>query len=367
MIADTEALIRKQIDLCWEEEASRIRLQTEAHIARELDRLTQRGTPSSDALSGLLARAIRAEGIRLAVRRLQIALKTIAEVPDRITSDQMAFIEDTVRATLKQWIAHRTPYLRARLQAVSSGASDLLPSEVSSQVTRAVARELEITKARFLLAQDSPEGAASIEELARAHVLKPGAKNLLPDPELADRLARLDPALADSYLQVASDLSHTDRISYLGPLSELRSIVTTAIRKLAPDDEDICQWLSQMAEAPDHDGRRPSRSQRVRFIKYRQQPTANGNDTARALGNLLDNMVPGFISKWHDRGSSGDSCYSGRDEALRIFAYADSLLRDLLPASGPARPSAPTSRAQEKRPAVLDDSLLQTLHPTWYS
>jgi len=361
MIADSEALIGRHIDLCWEEEAARARIQTETHIARELHRLTQRGIRNDDGLRGVVARALRSEGISLAVRRLQISLKTIAEAHHRITLDQMNFIETGVRATFKEWIAHRTPYLEAKLQSISAEPFDRLLSETFWEVTRVVERELEITRARFLLAMTSPEEGASAQDFSRAHILQPEARDLIPDPELADRLALLDSSLADSYLQVVSDLSQPHRISYLGPLAELQAIITGLLPKLAPDHQ-VSPWLADMSEAPDNGGGRPSRAQTVRFIIYQHSPIGNGNPTARALDNLLDNMLPGFISNWYRRALSGHPADSGRDEAIRIFRYADSLLRELLPPLDHTAP--PHHRALEHEPPRLHDSLLKALHPS---
>jgi hypothetical protein len=121
-----------------------------------------------------------------------------------------------------------------------------------------------------------------------------------------------------------------------------------------------------MREDPD-EGRRPSRSQRVRFIRYQHTPTANGNQSARALDNLLDNMLPGFVENWYDRALSGDPSYAGRDEAIRIFRYADTLLRDLVPGDGRAPEVVRAPELEDKQPLVIDDSLVQALHPAWYS
>ncbi len=365
MGADTDALLQRQLGFSWEDESSRARVQTEAHIARELDRLSLPDKGANGALQAAVARAFRTEGITLSMRHLRFCLQAAAEVHGRLTPDQMEEIEAGVRARLAEWIEDRTPYLFARLQSVSPQPCYRLVCEVFAQVMRAIERELKITKARFLLALSPSEEGASPQELARAHILKPEAKELVPDPELADRLALLDPALADSYLQVVSDLSRNDRISYLGPVAELRAIVINAIRKLA-DDDQITDWLAQMREDPD-EGRRPSRSQRVRFIRYQHTPTANGNQSARALDNLLDNMLPGFVENWYDRALSGDPSYAGRDEAIRIFRYADTLLRDLVPGDGRAPEVVRAPEREDKQPLVIDDSLVQALHPAWYS
>jgi hypothetical protein len=121
-----------------------------------------------------------------------------------------------------------------------------------------------------------------------------------------------------------------------------------------------------MREAPDEGGR-PSRPQRVRFIRYQHTPVANGNQTARALDNLLDNMLPGFVENWYDRALSGDPSYAGRDEAIRIFRYADALLRDLIPGDGRAPEPVRAPEPEDKQPLVVDDSLVRVLQPTWYS
>jgi hypothetical protein len=365
MGVDTDALLQRQLDFCWEDEAARARVQTEAHIARDLDRLAHADRGANGALQATVARAFRSEGITLCMRHLRFSLRAAAQSHAGLTADQMEDIEASVRARLGEWIEDRTPYLFARLQSVSPQPCYRLVCEVFAQVMRAIERELKITKARFLLALTPSEEVASPQELARAHILTPEAKDLVPDPELADRLALLDPALSDSYLQVVSDLSHNNRISYLGPVVELRAIVTNAIRKLA-DDEQIVDWLAQMRELPD-DGRHPSRSQRVRFIRYQHTPVANGNQAARALDNLLENMLPGFVANWYDRALSGDPSYAGRDEAVRIFRYADTLLRDLIPGDGRAPEPVGAPEPEDKQPLVIDDSLIQVLQPTWYS
>jgi len=337
MADEPQTIMRRHIDVRWQEEAAHLRAQTETRVVREIFQFQAApNDPHRTLLQGTIARLVRDEGIRLGVRRLHISLKALAEAGDKVTPDWIAYIESTVRAALRDWADDRTSYLDETLHAIAAEPSPHLISEVFWQVTRAIEREIEITKARFLLAASSFDNGAAPHDLVPRRVLEPEARDLVAHPALADGLARLDPALADSYRQVVADLRDSDRLTYLGPVAEIREIVRTVIFKLAPSPE-VCPWLDELREQPIGGPDHPSKAQRVRYICYRNQTFSKANPVARAADNLLDNMIPGFIANWYERGALGEPASSAREEAVRLFRYADSLLNDLLPTDAPTQ------------------------------
>lgn len=328
---EREALVRRHIEWAWQDEAARARVHTEACISRELERLDERGLRDRNALRGSIARAVRAEGIRIVTRRLQICLKAFAESDIAITSDRVDFIEASVRGALQEWIGARRPYLGAKLRSISIEPHDRLMSEVFWDVRRAVQRELEIVRTRHLLYSESPDDGVSVQGLARARVLPCSASDIVGGREVARRLAAISPSLGDSYLQVAADLSRADRFTYAGPISELRAVILASVEQLAPDDR-VRAWLDQIPESAD-DGERPSLVQKVRFVMYHRSPVSDGNGMARAVENLLENTLPGFVNTYHETTQLVSSRALAREEAIRLFRYADSLLRQLLPSA----------------------------------
>ena len=345
MADEPQAFIRQHIDIRWQEEAAHLRAQTETRVVNEIFRTSQKAADST-LLQGAIARLVRDEGIRLTVRRLQLSLKALAEAGMRITPEWIHYIESAVRAALQEWTDDRTSYLTETLQAVSTTSCRHLISEVFWEVTRAIEREIEITKARFLLAAGASDNGAEPHDLVSRRTLEPEARDLVAHPDVADGLARLDLSLAESYRQAIADLKDPDRLTYLGPIAEIREIVRAVISHLAPN-AGVCSWLEELREQPIGGPDHPSKAQRVRYICYRNETFPRANPLARAADNLLDNMIPGFIANWYQRAALGEPSGSAREEAIRLFRYADSLLNDLLPTAASShtdtRPHHPTT------------------------
>jgi len=77
--------------------------------------------------------------------------------------------------------------------------------------------------------------------------------------------------LARSYLQVKMDINAPTRISWAGTAHEIREILATLLRKLAPD-EAVCaqEWYRKESSASG-----PTQKQRVKYILQQRRVSAN--------------------------------------------------------------------------------------------
>jgi hypothetical protein len=138
---------------------------------------------------------------------------------------------------------------------------------------------------------------------------------------LIERLERLSPDLATSYLQVQTDLADGSRRSFLGPAGEIREVMRAVIHVLAPDDEVRSRpWYRG------HEGN-PTQAERVRYILEERA----GGDAPIEAAEVVDTKVARLGRLLYTRASRAFHVGAQRDEVDRIIGYVDAVLNEILP------------------------------------
>lgn len=138
-------------------------------------------------------------------------------------------------------------------------------------------------------------------------------------------LAKISPALGRSYSQVNSDLLDKNRKSWAGTAHEIREVLTTLLRTLAPEDDVIKQsWYKQ-----EKDSSGPTQKQRVRFILL-QRGAGSKKIEAVAEVSDLDDLIANIVRATYSRASDAAHGLKERQEVIRIVDYFDVFALDLL-------------------------------------
>ena len=138
-------------------------------------------------------------------------------------------------------------------------------------------------------------------------------------------LLKISEHLASSYLQVQIDIDNQTRVSWVGTAHEIREILATLLRELAPD-EDVCAqpWYEEYNNTS-----RPTQRQRVRYILEQKQVSTNEKKVMENIG-IVENMASALVRATYSRASNAAHTFEGRKEVLRILKYFEAFVHDLL-------------------------------------
>jgi hypothetical protein len=169
---------------------------------------------------------------------------------------------------------------------------------------------------------------------AVAEVLGSGEEQGPPQPmsrrdeevnEIYIALNELSEPLASSYLQVKKDLDSPSRISWAGTAHEIREILATLLRLLAPDGEVKTQkWYAQ---EPNTSG--PTQKQRVRLILQRNGAGSKAEEVVTQVVRLED-MLGDLVRATYSRASDAAHRFKTKREVKRILTYFEAFATDLL-------------------------------------
>lgn len=138
-------------------------------------------------------------------------------------------------------------------------------------------------------------------------------------------LGSIDLNLASRYRQVCRDLGDQSRLSWNGTAHELRDLLANLLRTLAPDAECTSQgWYIQ---EPNTSG--PTQKQRVRLVLQSKKSNKNLENSLTKM-SLIDELVSDLIRTTYTRGSSSAHTKSSWRECLRLIAYFDAFVLDLI-------------------------------------
>lgn len=144
--------------------------------------------------------------------------------------------------------------------------------------------------------------------------------------EIFDALAAISPALANSYAQVKMDITDTNRVSWAGSAHEIREIISSLLRQLAPDDEVKKQrWFIQ-----DPSTKGITRAQRTRYLIQLKNLGSNRQEVIEKDMNMLEDRISGLVNSIYNRASEAAHMYEDQDEVFRILGYFEALIHDLL-------------------------------------
>ena len=173
------------------------------------------------------------------------------------------------------------------------------------------------------------EARSAVADLAASTpIISSDGRSAIPDLYLNDvhrGLQQLSPQLGQSYLQVLSDIGDTSRTSWAGTAHEIREVLATMLRLLAPDDEvKVKPWFRQ---EPKMSG--PTQKQRVRFIL---ESHGAGSKESEVMGQvvILDDMAGDLVRATYSRASDAAHRFKTRKEVVRVVKYFDAFAHDLL-------------------------------------
>jgi len=152
------------------------------------------------------------------------------------------------------------------------------------------------------------------------------------DEEVAARLVRLDPDLAESYEQVVLDLDDGERLTYRAPAAELREILTGVLDELAPTSEvEKTDWYREARRSGTRKEATPTRAERTKFILRSRMQGATAVETAESYMTAVEERLANLVNATYKRGSAATHAGTERIELGQLLQYANALLRELLP------------------------------------
>lgn len=146
------------------------------------------------------------------------------------------------------------------------------------------------------------------------------------DLRIADTLARLEPSSGRSYQQAVRDLAVGDRMSYRGTASELREVLRETLDRLAPDEEVMKTQGFSLEQGQS----KPTQKQKVRYILRSRGIPENSAKVPEDAVSLVEGLTGSLMRSTYTRGSIAVHTAADREEVLRIKAYVDLILCELL-------------------------------------
>lgn len=138
-------------------------------------------------------------------------------------------------------------------------------------------------------------------------------------------LRGISPSLANSFLQIKHDLQDPNHLSWAGTAHEVRELLVTLLRILAPDEEVVRQpWYKTI---PNTKG--PTHKQRVQYILQQRKAGSKEVNVAQQI-DVLEERISALIRSTYVRASDAAHRFKPREEALRLFKYLEAFLYDLL-------------------------------------
>jgi len=142
---------------------------------------------------------------------------------------------------------------------------------------------------------------------------------------IRDALLNISEPLAKSYVQIKRDIADTKRISWAGTAHEIREIVATLLRILAPDNKVKEQsWYKNDANSSN-----PTQKQRVKYILQQNQA---GSKESEAINLIVDleELISNIVRATYSRASDAAHRHKSREEVNRILQYFEVFIQDLL-------------------------------------
>jgi len=145
------------------------------------------------------------------------------------------------------------------------------------------------------------------------------------ESEIYKALLGLSEPLAKSYMQVKIDLEDDSRSSWAGTAHEIREVLATLLRILAPDADVISQtWYYQEEKTSG-----PTQKQRVRYI-LQENGAGSKEKEVVDLATKLEEMIGDIVRATYSRASDAAHRFKARKEVARIVKYFDAFANDLL-------------------------------------
>jgi len=148
--------------------------------------------------------------------------------------------------------------------------------------------------------------------------------------DVEQALEALNPAIADSYRQVLSDLEDDDRISLRGTANELREVLREVLEVLAPDEMVRKEPWYQSRNEQSREKPRPTYSDRAKYAVRTKGKGKNIQKQTPASVERADELLGSIVRSTYDRGSGASHADSERGEIIRQLRYVNAVLLELL-------------------------------------
>jgi hypothetical protein len=141
-----------------------------------------------------------------------------------------------------------------------------------------------------------------------------------------ERLLRdVGEGIADSYIQVASDLATDDRLTWMGTAHEIREMLRGILDTLAPVEEiRKTTWYKQESGTSG-----PTQKQKVRYISEQKKAGSAEKKLTDDLG-VIEEKVEAFARDMYGRSSDAAHRSKNKTEAFKLLKYFEAFAFDML-------------------------------------
>lgn len=139
------------------------------------------------------------------------------------------------------------------------------------------------------------------------------------------------PDAAASYEQAIIDLSVGARLSWRGTAVEFREVVREVLDHLAPDDA----VTKEPGFKFEKDRISPTMKQKASFVLQSRGWSATSRKAPQDAIAVVDELTASFVRSTYERGSASTHGAPQKQEVERLKMYVDTVLIELLAASGP--------------------------------
>ncbi len=138
-------------------------------------------------------------------------------------------------------------------------------------------------------------------------------------------IRNISPRVADSYVQVASDLASDDRLTWMGTAHEIREMLRGILDTLAP--VEVVKASTWYKQTPDTSG--PTQKQRVRYISEQKKAGSAEKKLTDDLG-VIEEKVESFARDMYGRSSDAAHRSKDKTEAFKLLKYFEAFAFDML-------------------------------------
>jgi uncharacterized protein YdiU (UPF0061 family) len=238
---------------------------------------------------------------------------------------------NNIRSVVSAWFTQYRPSFlsmvgdESLLTLIDSQMQTLLKLAADNNPRRTVVKTLKAAKDHF--------SDTLLVPLSRAYWSRvPQHSSASRDEEVVKRLSHLSAELTASYEQSILDLQDVNRLSYRGPASELREVVTGALHLLAPDERvKATEWYKESRRSGVRKESNPTRAERTKYILRSRGGISAITEAAESFMTSVEERLGDVVVATYKRGSAATHGASERDEVLQLLQYINALLRELLP------------------------------------
>lgn len=145
------------------------------------------------------------------------------------------------------------------------------------------------------------------------------------DKNIEQLLRSVSTRIADSYVQVASDLASDDRLTWMGTAHEIREMLRGILDTLAPvEDVQKAAWYKLQSNTSG-----PTQKQKVKYILEQKKAGSAEKKLTDNLG-VIEEKVESFARDMYGRSSDAAHRSKDKTEAFKLLKYFEAFAFDIL-------------------------------------